>query len=302
MSSPTAIDDKAVAVAVIGAGARRACAGSGPARVIAVFRRAFYLETDAGLACFGSAAIGHGPLNAILSPAGAGPPPSLAPGQAATIADGRLRLAGGATLALDRATLWRPPPPPARWSPATLRGSLDALAAADHAPGEGLERFIPWLVDRRRPPPGGDPLALAAAPAIAALDQWLTGAGADEPPAAVAGLIGLGPGLTPSGDDLLGGAMIALRHFGATALADRLGAWTLDRAAATGTIARAHLAAAADGLGASVLHDMLAALETGVGVGVARDGLAALGHSSGWDGLAGIVVAARALAVGAQSE
>ena len=78
---------------------------------------------------------------------------------------------------------------------------------------------------------------------------------------AVESLIGLGPGLTPSGDDLLGGVLITLRALGWPQAADTLGCWLLPRARArTHAISYAHLACAAGGEGAAALHDTLATL------------------------------------------
>jgi hypothetical protein len=111
-------------------------------------------------------------------------------------------------------------------------------------------------------------------------------------------LIGLGPGLTPSGDDALAGAMIALHTFSQAALAARLAAWALPRAAAgTGKISCAHLAAAAEGEGAGALHDVLAALSSPDAASLATclDDVARIGHCSGWDALAGSAAVCAAL-------
>ena len=114
---------------------------------------------------------------------------------------------------------------------------------------------------------------------------WLCGEGAtpDE-------LIGLGPGLTPAGDDFVGGAMIALRAFGDARTADRIAAWALPLAQErTNRISRAHLACAAEGEGHEALHDLLSFHETEKHL--AR--LARIGHTSGLDAAAGAVHALR---------
>jgi len=117
---------------------------------------------------------------------------------------------------------------------------------------------------------------------------WLAGAG--EPDDA---LIGLGPGLTPAGDDFVGGAMIALRAFGQATLADRIAAWALPLAhERSNRISRAHLACAAQGEGHEALHGLLASLA--IGEPAWRQALArldAVGHSSGRDAAAGAVLA-----------
>jgi hypothetical protein len=105
-------------------------------------------------------------------------------------------------------------------------------------------------------------------------------------------LLGLGPGLTPSGDDFLGGAMIALAALGEAERAGRLADLALPSAARlTGKISLAHLACAADGEGAAALHRALAVLagpEPGA-MGTALTAIDRIGHCSGWDGLAGAV-------------
>ena len=110
---------------------------------------------------------------------------------------------------------------------------------------------------------------------------WIGGAGKPDD-----ALIGLGPGLTPAGDDFVGGAMIALRAFGRAALANRIAAWALPLAETnTGKISRAHLACAAGGEGHEALHDLLCSFKE-------KDlkRLARVGHTSGRDSAAGALL------------
>lgn len=163
--------------------------------------------------------------------------------------------------ALAPAPIWAPPAPPA-WA-------KDALAA-------GIAR-----ARARRPARLPHPANAAYAAGIAALTAWRCG----EAPIGVCGaLIGLGVGLTPSGDDALGGAAIALRAFGERDAADTLAAFL--RATAPGRtsdIAGAFLDAACDGQGTGGFHRALAAL-VGDGDFAALD---TMGHSSGWDAMDG---------------
>lgn len=100
-------------------------------------------------------------------------------------------------------------------------------------------------------------------------------------------LIGLGPGLTPSGDDFVGGAMIALRASGKTGLANRVAAWALPLARdRTNRISRAHLECAAQGEGHEALHDLLCSFDR-----KHLERLARIGHSSGMDAAAGALLA-----------
>ena len=207
----------------------------------------------------------------------------------------------GAPLTLDLRAVreWRPPAPP-RWSPSKLQRGLAWLgAAAAGAPAAGLGRLIVPLAARAvgaAAPVGGSALAALAWAPIAALSRWIYEAAvsgaASSPPAVVGGLIGLGPGLTPSGDDALAGALLALHAFGRADLARSLAEHLRPLAAGgTGFISRAHLECAARGEGAAVLHDALVATMSGDVAALDRAGTAVgrLGHTSGWDALAGIV-------------
>jgi hypothetical protein len=103
-------------------------------------------------------------------------------------------------------------------------------------------------------------------------------------------LIGLGAGLTPAGDDFVGGAMIALRVCGTTAgnaaLADRIAAWALPLARTnTNRISRAHLECAARGEGHEALHDLLGTFDD-----KHLQRLARVGHTSGLDAAAGALL------------
>ena len=133
-----------------------------------------------------------------------------------------------------------------------------------------------------------------------ALRKWIVGSEdrAEALSADVSNLIGLGPGLTPSGDDLIGGAMIALYALGRAETAVTLADWALPIARVrTGKISLAHLASAADGEGAGALHEAIAAVAANDAdaIAAAIAALDAIGHSSGWDALAGAVAVMSAL-------
>jgi len=107
-------------------------------------------------------------------------------------------------------------------------------------------------------------------------------------------LLGLGSGLTPSGDDYVGGALFARRLLAAGGLADRT-AWRRAAAAVlTAARTRTHpisltlVGDLADGLGWAPLHELVHALAAGVPAGAAARRLSSLGHTSGWDVLAGL--------------
>jgi hypothetical protein len=111
---------------------------------------------------------------------------------------------------------------------------------------------------------------------------WIAGTGKPDN-----SLIGLGPGLTPAGDDFVGGAMIALRAFGHADLADRIAAWALPLARTnTNRISRVHLECAAQGEGHEALHAYLGSFEK-----KHMEALGRIGHSSGLDAAAGALLA-----------
>jgi hypothetical protein len=130
-----------------------------------------------------------------------------------------------------------------------------------------------------------------AQPALDAIERWLVGNALAEETAM---LIGLGPGLTPSGDDFLGGVMLALHHVHRAAQARSLWRWLEPRLTRTSAISAAHLAAAAAGEGHEAFHAALEELfQRHDGWPAALERLAAIGHCSGWDALAGAVAVAR---------
>jgi Protein of unknown function (DUF2877) len=115
--------------------------------------------------------------------------------------------------------------------------------------------------------------------------------------AAALRVLGLGHGLTPSGDDLVGGILFALHHAPRKQWLASLPATQqrIRHAATTSTnaISAALLDDLIDGASYSVLHDMLAALQSqdAQRITCATDDLMLLGASSGADLLAGVLLA-----------
>lgn len=110
-------------------------------------------------------------------------------------------------------------------------------------------------------------------------------------------VLGLGNGLTPSGDDFLGGIFFALAHkphSAWSAVMPKLHA-TIQGACkdATNPISSALLADNMAGCSYGELHDMLDALESNDSrfIAAAREALLRLGSSSGADVLAGLLLA-----------
>jgi hypothetical protein len=222
--------------------------------VKAHFRRSFYLQVGARYACVGDPSIGRGPLNALVD---------------------EFRLpAPGEGVSLSVEEIWTPPALPPHAVP-DLRALRDA--ARGRVPNEGLGCLV---IDAH------NSLSGHAQPALEALERWLVGNAME---AEAEQLIGLGPGLTPSGDDYLGGMLLALHQLGRAQQARGLWRWLEPRLARTSEISAAHLAAAAAGEAHEALHAVLAG-------DLGLEKLDAVGHTSGWDSLAGIAAVLRSFA------
>ena len=259
-------------------------------QVVAVFAPVFYLAFDQALLCVANRRAEPGALTLTTDA-----PEALdwrhigiAHGQPATVSPGRIEVAGLARIGLSAGRAWSPPAPPPAQLPSVARG-LDRLRTnLPHGPApQGLGRFVDagYVTD--------DHFCRAAASPLADARVWasreLHGARID--PVWAKRLIGLGPGLTPAGDDFLGGMMIAFHALGAGDTRDRLWRSIQPRLPhATNQISCALLEAAAQGVGSASLHGALnSLLAGGAGLDAAVSKLAQIGHSSGWDSLAGVV-------------
>lgn len=312
--SARAVPPVAFPIALLGRASATSLRSESRWEIRAVFRRSFYCGSRGGsFVCVGPMSLGCGPLNVLCQM----PEPcdwevsGLTPGSAATCNGTLFRVADRFAFSLADAEVWRPAMPTTPWQPATMIAGLMALArAACMRPARGgLQSLIPILAEPKSACPQGagevTPLIRLARVGIERLADWLEGSLARPaefipvPAPAIDALIGLGPGLTPSGDDFLGGVLLALRHFGAPGPAGRLTAEVLSRAErGTHEISRAHLAAAAGGEGLAPLHAILSFLgapET-AGMDECLTGIDAIGHTSGWDALAGVAFAAAIMA------
>jgi hypothetical protein len=279
--------------------ARRALSVGAQGRVGAVFERSFYIGLGQRWVCVGAQDLGAGPLNLLLEPWPAGRPlrASVGDGDAVTVTERGLstkRL----KISLAGARRWRPEPPPAFTAQSLARG-LAATSA---------------LLRTRRPQDGlglghglslvcSGPMTPGAVAPLRELARLLRCAAAGEPYSiaapAIAPLIGLGPGLTPSGDDYLGGVLVALSSIGGIRFRDQFWhALEPDLNHGTTDISRAHLAAAAEGLGCAALHACINAILSGRQdlLPDAITALTGMGHSSGSDMLAGALCVLRTAA------
>lgn len=274
-------------------------------RVHSVFERALNLLDQQGR-LFGVLGPrgGNGPGLVVLQdlPLGGFDRLGIAIGESTRV-DPRRRLIVGDRLrvALDGATVWRRPSTSGRLDRAHLERNT-ALAAAlgfDRRGRDGLGGLLPHvgrLLAGAEPPAAASLLLIVAWRALGALlPAWRRG---DAPATAAAAtrLVGLGPGQTPSGDDLLAGLMVAdARIDAATAGRQRAPVRAACAEAARGRttdLGLARLGYAAEGELDERSELALAALLDGDAAAVeatTRD-LLGYGHSSGLDTLVGLII------------
>lgn len=247
-------------------------------QVVGVFSRACYIAgTEGRMVALTLAEAGRGPFSIVIKGR-----PGLFAGISLGLparADGRSLQAGSWEITWDAAAAWEPrlvcPPGPVKLAPGLVRVLRD---------------YAGWSIcPTKTPSPnlaGAEPARSAAGrPGRAVVDSLVYNR-PDRLAEAVVGLVGLGRGLTPAGDDYLVGVMAALWLTGqAELLADLITA----AAARTTRLSAAYLRAAARGEFAEPWHHLaLALLAADIAATVeAMARIAGYGASSGRDSLAG---------------
>jgi hypothetical protein len=273
-----------IRVIEVGDTARRSIDGASVARVVAALRHSLYLEVAGEI-------VWLGPPGSTLHRR------AIVTGDPLDV-DGATRVETSFDLRAAH-----------EWRPRSLDQPLDSAVLARES------RRLIALVHRLGRPDGFGALLAGQRPAFP-LDhaeerarRFLDACARNDPAAATAmgeGLLGLGPGLTPSGDDLVGGAFFARRltEWGAPTappipprrafIDDWKNAAAVVRARArerTHAISATLLDDLLDGSGHAPLHDLAQAL-TRSDEAAALDAAARLvriGHSSGWDILTGFL-------------
>ena len=272
-------------------------------RVAAVFHSSCHVVDAAGrVACIVDRRLGNGPVNVCLDlPDGlAMEDLDIAPDAPLTRLHGLLRLGDGLLLDLSGAQRWTPPAVGPRAPAAEVRRRVRALSAAlaPRGPGEGLAPLglpaegLAW--GRPVEPEPLTAVTAAALPRVSGLVHGLLSLDAPLVHESAAGLIGLGPGLTPSGDDYLAGLLVTMARGeagpAASLLGDSVAALAPDRTTALGATLLSH---AATGAASEDAHLLLAAILATRGEPDPREAalrLAGRGHTSGWDTLAGLLL------------
>jgi len=264
----------------------RALRNPATGRVIAVFERCFYVDFSRTTLCIGPRDFSEGPLNVVTdAPASTSWSASgLRVGDPASLTTHHIL--AGSHLRFDLSSLspWLPEP---RKFGASAQLSLVQISNfyRDHRPNDGLAAHI-FEEKVISLPRAQRPLSELAT----WLKQRLRTCRADVA-SPISKLLGMGPGLTPSGDDFIGAMMITLRWLDENGSADDLARAVGELApTATNPVSAQHLHAAGEGYGSDALHDLLNAIaDTDTQrQRTALKKLVATGHSSGWDALAGV--------------
>jgi len=286
--------DGATVISIRGAGvvAAEFCKTPGRAEVAAVFERSFHLRSGDLFVCVGEPAIRNGPLTLIADMRAARL--GLHPGQPARVAENRIAI-GAVTFTCEGCEPWHSPPWPQAVDPHALARARESVTqrAATEAPTEGFGQAI---ADASVLPHA---FARVARRHLARLRTWLSMEPAHAPSetSPVRDLIGMGHGLTPSGDDVLIGALALLDALGERPAHARLArAVSLVPPGLTSPLSQCFLRTAAAGHVGEGLHEAVSSLVRGDAdraIAAIRD----IGHSSGWDMMAGIVTALDAVTI-----
>ncbi len=275
-------------------------------RVTAVFVQSLYLEVNGSWICLADANLDFGPLTvSVKSKYGREWINNFSIGRLVKLSPVGISIEDSTIISCRGVHSWYPPKEPA-WTKNSLILGLRGLEnlAQEKVPAEGLGRFLFESPDRF---PASEESG-AAENSIGILKNWLKEYFEFQTPVtpdkeAVSALLGLGPGLTPSGDDFLGGMLIALHVCGKKSVQKQLYTQVESLLDSTGPVSSAHLKAAALGEGSDSLHQVLNMLLEGneTQLELIIDVINQIGHTSGWDALAGITVVLRTLALTSRS-
>jgi hypothetical protein len=158
-------------------------------KVIAVFHNCFYLDLNNTYICLGNSNFSDGPLNVISS----APDKTnwitsgIRVGDRAHVANHTLSVGLNVVFRFINTEIWKP-------RPVVITSILTTK----------IEQFY-----ASNPSQSG--LPKQAYPLIEALSDWLK-TSTPLPPPSIEGLLGMGPGLIPSGDDFIGAMLITLHH------------------------------------------------------------------------------------------
>ena len=274
--------------------------------ILAVHPHSCYLmDEDGAIYAIVQESLGNGPLNLVVSASSTEPFQSLSAGETVRSTGDVLLLSDALDIGMAQAQLWDPKPYVALGGDAEgLRRALAALrqAATTDPPEKSLAVLLPYLQEEDLPAPL---LKVPHFPRSHALMGGLAESLARRNrrglKVVTSSLAGLGPGLTPAGDDFLAGVLLALalaQEHEPDADLKGIGSMLLETAAPrTHEISAAYLKAAHAGEASDRWHRLLGALGSGEpsAIAEAARGVTRTGETSGADMLAGFVIAMQAV-------
>jgi len=268
--------------------------------VLAVHARSCYLASEDGeIFAIVQQPLGNGPFSVVIPAAHIDLLHGLSLGAAADGTGESLVLGEAIQINLGGAALWDPKAYPGLSAdePALSRCLVEAhRAAATLSPATSLARLLPHLQDEDLPEtlqrvshfPRSHALIAGLADALGQRNRRSL-------KVVTSSLAGLGPGLTPSGDDFLAGVLVALalahEHRPDAVLVEIAALLTETAAPRTNEISAAYLRAAHAGEVTERWHPLIAAIASGhaAGVGTAAGAVMEVGETSGADMLAGFL-------------
>lgn len=266
--------------------------------VLATFARSCYLELDGTIIAVVAEELLNGPLNVVIRNDPAFPFDRITQGLAVTATAEAIDIEGAPSISLSEAVPWHPALAP--WSiedVSGIAGNLTRLIdrVIAEAPADSFMHYVGRPLDDHSEI-GGRP-AVRIRHALAVLWMALRKGSPDATGRAAERLAGLGGGLTPSGDDVLVGALVALAAM-PWQNADQFCRVIVNTATGrTNKISEAYVRAAARGEASEAWQRLLAALagESAENVIAAGRRVMAFGETSGADMLAGFLLATNAL-------
>ena len=267
--------------------------------VLAAHERSCYLVGESSeIVAIIQQPLGNNPL-ALVVPHVAALFQELSPGVSVLGTGDALGLGEGLTIGLDRATLWDPKAYPGLAADGVGLSRCVAetyRAAVEFAPETSLARLLPHLQDEDLPKSLTKVAHFPRSHAlIAGLVDALTQRNRRSLKVVTASLAGLGPGLTPAGDDFLGGVLVALalahEHQPDALLAEIAGLVVETAAPRTHEISAAYLRAAYAGEVGERWHPLIRSIAAGDAAEIAPSARAVMeyGETSGADMLAGFL-------------
>jgi len=280
-------------------------------KLAAIFDRCFYLEHDGELICIGSPAIGPGPLNALVEEELNFNNLTIRLAEGRAVTWNRMKMnVGGLRIDFKDAVKWKAPTPCSSADICAISKSAHSFIAnsSEQLPRQGLAPLVfPSLLPDQgrlfapRVAHSDGVVRQSVRPWIAMLEHWLylelrripSSIDVEEP---IGNLLGLGPGLTPSGDDFIGGLLVALKLLKCDQVQQKLARIVLNKARTKTTdLSAAHLEAAAQGEAIEAFHLLMNDILLGEVTrhSIHLQDISRIGHSSGWDMAAGGMFALR---------